>query len=359
MTNMKKKILLVSFSDNADHQDTLFGLYEALADKGRQDVYLLAIKNPKVPLRKSYHTWLVDCPERPGITRKTFNIFLLGSLIRKIRKEKFDVIYFESLHVWNLPIMMFSGSACTYQVIHEVIPHEGDKQVKMVDLMNKAVVTLSDHIILRNKKYIDELIKRYGIEKDRVHFLELWRRFPGFTEPKYTKRVLFFGRINPYKGVDNLLEIAKLCPEIHFDVIGRVDPQMQGIVDELKKLPNVFLNNNYVSDDEMKEAFINADWVILPYNSASQSGVIIDAYKYSRPVIAFDVGAITEQVEDGISGFLIENKENQLFAKKLKYISSFEVNILKKYSKNAYLFGFDKYGVDSAVNRFFEMIKDE
>ena len=359
MTNMKKKILLVSFSDNADHQDTLFGLYEALADKGGQDVYLLAIKNPKVPLRKSYHTWLVDCPERPGITRKTFNIFLLGSLIRKIRKEKFDVIYFESLHVWNLPIMMFSGSACTYQVIHEVIPHVGDKQVKMVDLMNKAVVKLSDHIVLRNKKYIDELIKRYGIEKDRVHFLELWRRFPGFTEPKYTKRVLFFGRINPYKGVDNLLEIAKLCPEIHFDVIGRVDPQMQGIVDELKKLPNVFLNNNYVSDDEMKEAFINADWVILPYNSASQSGVIIDAYKYSRPVIAFDVGAITEQVEDGISGFLIENKENQLFAKKLKYISTFEVTILKKYSKNAYLFGLGKYGVDPAVNRFFEMIKDE
>ena len=359
MTNMKKKILLVSFSDNADHQDTLFGLYEALADKGGQDVYLLAIKNPKVPLRKSYHTWLVDCPERPGITRKTFNIFLLGSLIRKIRKEKFDVIYFESLHVWNLPIMMFSGSACTYQVIHEVIPHEGDKQVKMVDLMNKAVVKLSDNIVLRNKKYIDELVERYGIEKERVHYLELWRRFPKFTEPRYTKRVLFFGRINPYKGVDNLLEIAKLCPEIHFDVIGRVDPQMQGIVDELKKLPNVFLNNNYVSDDEMKEAFINADWVILPYNSASQSGVIIDAYKYSRPVIAFDVGAITEQVEDGISGFLIENKENQLFAKKLKYISTFEVTILKKYSKNAYLFGLGKYGVDPAVNRFFEMIKDE
>ena len=29
---MKKKILLVSFSDNADHQDTIFGLYEALED---------------------------------------------------------------------------------------------------------------------------------------------------------------------------------------------------------------------------------------------------------------------------------------------------------------------------------------
>ena len=355
---MKKKILLVSFSDNADHQDTIFGLYEALEDEGKQDVYLLAIKTPKVALRRSSHTWLVDCPERPGITKKTFNIFLLGSLIRKIRKEKFDVIYFESLHVWNLPIMMFSGSACTYQVIHEVIPHEGDKQVKMVDLMNKAVVKLSDHIVLRNKKYIDDLIKRYGIEKDRVHFLELWRRFPGFTESKYTKRVLFFGRINPYKGVDNLLEIAKLCPEIHFDVIGRVDPQMQGLVDELKKLPNVFLNSNYVSDDEMKEAFINADWVILPYNSASQSGVIIDAYKYSRPVIAFDVGAISEQIDALKSGYLVKVGNNKNFADKLKEVINISTEEYDTMNGYAYQYGSKKYAASGAVGRFVMLLND-
>lgn len=355
---MKKKILLVSFSDNADHQDTIFGLYEALEDEGKQDVYLLAIKTPKVALRRSSHTWLVDCPERPGITKKTFNIFLLSSLIKKIRKEKFDVIYFESLHVWNLPIMMFSGSACTYQVIHEVIPHEGDKQVKMVDLMNKAVVKLSDHIVLRNKKYIDELIKRYGIEKGRVHFLELWRRFPKFTEPRYTKRVLFFGRINPYKGVDNLLEIAKLCPKIHFDVIGRVDPQMQSIVDELKKLPNVFLNNNYVSDDEMKEAFINADWVILPYNSASQSGVIIDAYKYSRPVIAFDVGAISEQIDALKSGYLVKVGNNKNFADKLKEVINISTEEYNAMSGYAYQYGSKKYAASGAVWRFVMLFND-
>lgn len=355
---MKKKILLVSFSDNADHQDTIFGLYEALEDEGKQDVYLLAIKTPKVALRRSSHTWLVDCPERPGITKKTFNIFLLSSLIKKIRKEKFDVIYFESLHVWNLPIIMFSGSACTYQVIHEVIPHEGDKQVKMVDLMNKAVVKLSDHIVLRNKKYIDELIKRYGIEKDRVHFLELWRRFPKFTEPRYTKRVLFFGRINPYKGVDNLLEIAKLCPKIHFDVIGRVDPQMQSIVDELKKLPNVFLNNNYVSDDEMKEAFINADWVILPYNSASQSGVIIDAYKYSRPVIAFDVGAISEQIDALKSGYLVKVGNNKNFADKLKEVINISTEEYNAMSGYAYQYGSKKYAASGAVWRFVMLFND-
>ena len=299
-----KKVLLVTFSDNADHQDTLFGMYEEMRKRSDWDAYLLCIKTPKVELQQSDHAWLVDCPERPGVTKKTFNLPLLLSIVHRIRRERFDAIYFESLHTWNLPIMMMSGKAKTYQVIHEVIPHEGDSQVKMVDLMNKAVVKFADTIVLRNKTYIQDMIGRYGISADRVKYLELWRRYPAYTTPVHNGRALFFGRINPYKGADNLLEIVRLCPDIEFDVIGRVDSQMQDVVDQLAKEKNVKLNNDYVTDEEMREAFINCDWVIVPYNSASQSGIIIDAYKYSRPVIAFAVGAIPEQVDDEKSGYL-------------------------------------------------------
>ena len=193
-----KKVLLVTFSDNADHQDTLFGMYEEMRKRKDWDAYLLCIKTPKVGVQQSDHTWLVDCPERPGVTKKTFNLPLLFSIIHRIRKEHFDAIYFESLHTWNLPIMMMAGKAKTYQVIHEVIPHEGDSQVKMVDLMNKSVVKLSDTIVLRNKTYIRDLIDRYGISAGRVKYLELWRRYPVYTEPVHSGRVLFFGRINDY-----------------------------------------------------------------------------------------------------------------------------------------------------------------
>ena len=192
-----KKVLLVTFSDNADHQDTLFGMYEEMRKRKDWDAYLLCIKTPKVGVQQSDHTWLVDCPERPGVTKKTFNLPLLFSIIHRIRKEHFDAIYFESLHTWNLPIMMMAGKAKTYQVIHEVIPHEGDSQVKMVDLMNKSVVKLSDTIVLRNKTFIRDLIDRYGISAGRVKYLELWRRYPVYTEPVHSGRVLFFGRINP------------------------------------------------------------------------------------------------------------------------------------------------------------------
>lgn len=352
------KILLVTFSDNADHQDTLFGLYEELIEKPEIDVYLLATKTPKVPLKTSNHTWLVDCPKRPGIEKKTFALHTLGAIIRRIKREKFDAIYFESLHVWNVAIMLALGKRVhKYQVIHEVIPHNGDSQVKGVDFMNKIVCKIADSIVLRNQKYVQTLIDLYKIAPSRVKYLELWRRYPAFTPPVHSGRVLFFGRINPYKGADNLLRIIQLCPEVTFDIVGRVDPKMETIVEELRKEKNVNLNNRYVSDEEMKEIFVKSDWIIIPYNSASQSGIIIDAYKYSRPVIAFSVGAIVEQVDNGRSGYLVGAGDNEAFAAKLLETVKMPTNQYDAMCIQAYQYGKKKYSVKYAVNRFCRLIE--
>lgn len=347
------KILLVTFSDNADHQDTLFGLYEELIENQSIDAYLMAIKTPKVSLKTSNHTWLVDCPKRPGIEKKTFDLITLHSIIRQIKKEHFDVIYFESLHVWNIAIMLALGKKVhKYQVIHEVIPHEGDQQVKGVDFMNKVICKTADTIVLRNQKYVADMISQYKVSPDRVRHLELWRRYPDFTPPVHGGHVLFFGRINPYKGADNLLEIVRLCPEITFEVVGRVDPQMEAVVEELRKEKNVHLNNGYVSDEEMKEAFVGCDWAIVPYNSASQSGIIIDTYKYSRPVIAFNVGAIAEQIDDGKSGYLVEAGNITAFADKVNEVSKMDEEEYKQMCEQAYAYGSKKYAADGAVDRF-------
>ncbi len=353
------KLLLVTFSDNADHQDTLFGMYEELRKDKDFDTYLLAIKTPKVPLKKSSHTWLVDCPKRPGITKGTFNLALLHAIVRRVKSAHFDAIWFESLHVWNLPIMKaVKGKTHIYHVIHEVIPHEGDRQVKQVDFFNKVLVKLADTIVLRNEKYVPAMVERYGISSDRVEYMELWRRYPGYTEPVHSKRVLFFGRINPYKGADNLLKIVRLCPDVSFDVVGRVDPEMEEVVRELSKEKNVHLETGYVSDDEMKKVFINADWAIVPYNSASQSGIIIDAYKYSRPVIAFNVGAIAEQVEEGKSGYLVKAGDIDNFAAAVKKAVAMNTEDYDEMSRNAYDVGCRKYAVQGKVGEFKQFIKE-
>lgn len=320
MNLKQKKILLVTFSDNPDHQDITFSMYEELYPK--YDAWLLAIKEPKAELKKFEHAKLVNCPKRPGICKKTFDLKTLFSIIAWIRQEKFDVIFFETLHVWNLPIMLkCHKNTHIYQMIHDLIPHDGDKQARLVDLMNRVVCKIADTIVLCNQKYLQKVSELYQVPQESVAYIDMWRRFPEYVPPKHTGRVLFFGRINPYKGADNLLEIVRLCPNIQFDVVGRVDPQMEDLVQKLGQKDNVTLNNSYVTDEDMANAFINADWIILPYNSATQSGVVIDAYRYARPVIAFDVGAIAEQVKPNVSGYLIPAGSNQKFADTLMRIA--------------------------------------
>lgn len=354
------KVLIATFSDNADHQDIVFGMFESLCKRNHPEfeVWVMATNTPRVSVTDTPHTHLVKCPHRPGIEKVTFNLKGLLSIIHWINKEKFDVIFFETLHMWNLPIMMRCHKQTKiYQMIHDLIPHEGDKQAKAVHLMNKAVCRLADYIVLCNQKYVSKVTEIYGVPADRVCYVDMWRRFPEYTKPSYSKHVLFFGRMNPYKGVDNLLEIVKACPEIQFDIIGRVDPQVQNVVNELKTFSNVYINNEYISDEGMTKAFINADWVLLPYNSATQSGVVIDGYRFGRPCIAFAVGAITEQINDGVSGYLIETGNIKAFTDKLKEAVSMNKDAYDRMSESAYEFGVRKYSSDGAAERFIELIK--
>ena len=354
------KILLVTFSDNADHQDITFGMFESLytAKRENADIWVMAIDTPKVPVMNTPHTHLVACPKRPGIEKDTFNLKDLHSIIGWVNKEQFDVIFFETLHVWNLAIMTRCHRKNTkiFQMIHDLIPHEGDKQAKAVHLMNKAVCRLADTIVLCNQKYISKVTEIYGVSPERVRSLDMWRRFPAYSAPHHTGHALFFGRMNPYKGVDHLKNIIQMCPEISFDVVGRVDSQVQETADEIQSCPNVRMNSGYVSDREMTEAFLQADWVILPYNSATQSGVIIDGYRYGRPCIAFNVGAIAEQVQDGMTGWLIAPGDDKAFAEKLREILQMDREAYDRMSRAAYEFGIRKYAAEGAMDRFLSLV---
>lgn len=350
------KILLVTFSDNADHQDITFSMYEQLYDEG--SAWLMCIKEPKVSVKGLERVSFVDCPSRPGVCKKTFDLKTLFQTIKWIKEQKFDVVFFESLHVWNLPIMILKNkNTRVFQMIHDLIPHEGDRQAKMVSLMNKVVCILANKIVLCNEKYLEVATEMYGVPKGKLTHIDMWRRFPEYTEPEYTKRILFFGRINPYKGIENLIEIVKMCPEIQFDVVGRVDDEMIEMVAKLEKEPNVTLQNGYVTGEAMETAFVNCDWVILPYKSATQSGVVIDAYRYSRPVIAFDVGAISEQIKEGVSGYLIPEGTVDSFADKLKEVVVMQREEYKVLCKQAYEFGSQKYAAIGAKERFMRMIE--
>jgi len=202
---MKKKILLVTFSDNADHQEVIYSLFEEIVNKF--DVYAMGIINPKVEYLSHEKIVLVNAPKRPGICKGTFNVLEILKILYFVFKEKFDYIYFETLHTWNIPVWLFHPSKTqVIQAMHDVEPHSGDSSVKMVELMNKVAVKLVDTILLRNESFKGLLKHKYGVPENRIKSLDPWRRFPEYSKINHSRRALFFGRINEYKGIEYLPE---------------------------------------------------------------------------------------------------------------------------------------------------------
>jgi glycosyltransferase involved in cell wall biosynthesis len=119
------------------------------------------------------------------------------------------------------------------------------------------------------------------------------------------RRLLFFGMVRPYKGLDVLL---KALPE---DVALTVAGEFWSGLDETRALIaerglNVTLLPGYVPAEQIAGLFAAADALVLPYRSATASQNVQMAFEYGVPVIATRVGGFPDQVRDGVDGLLAE-----------------------------------------------------
>lgn len=349
---MESKLCLITFSNNADHQNVVYSMYKAL--KGKADVYTIGIVNPKSDSACfDDHNIYCNCPERPGIGKGTFRLNVLFSLAKKVKAEGITHLYFESQHLWNAALMVLCPQCKKIVAVHDVIPHDGNKAM---DLSNFVTCQMADHIILRNKMFKEELSRRCKVPMEKITCLELWRDFPPYSKPKNTGIFLYFGRIRKYKGFDKLLQIVTATPEVSYRIVGEPDEESRPLVEQLKQCKNTVVIDREVSDQEMVQEFENADWLVLPYTAATQSGVIVDAFLHSRPVIAFDVGAISEQIVDGSDGHLVPEGDVAAFVQTVRDVHGYGKTELDTYSKNAYQFAHDRYSAEAAAEQFLEKI---
>lgn len=147
--------------------------------------------------------------------------------------------------------------------------------------------------------------------------------------PAY-RYLLFFGLIRPYKGLDTLLEAwrderLQAFPNVRLLIAGECYENFEKYhfllsLPELKE--RVIWHEGFVPDERVRYYFSIAEAVILPYRSASQSGVVQIAYHFGRPVIATRVGGLPEVVEDGLSGILCEPHPRALAEAILRFLSS-------------------------------------
>lgn len=118
---------------------------------------------------------------------------------------------------------------------------------------------------------------------------------------------LLFGQLRRDKGIEDLLLAARRVPALRVLLVGEDLGGLEGceaLLSEPGLAERVTLRRGYLSMEEAAPYFAAADAVVLPYPRASQSGVLLLAYGFARPVVAYPVGGLAEAVRDGETGWL-------------------------------------------------------
>ena len=205
-------------------------------------------------------------------------------------------------------------------VVHNAIPHEpkffdkplarrffrhSDLLVSMCDAVTDDIRSLcpAARIVQRPHPVYDH----FGEKQDRLAACKALNLDP------QRRTLLFFGLIRDYKGLDLLIDaMPQLGPDYQLVIAGesygsfeKYETQIAatGCADRIK----VF--NRYIDDEEVPAFFSAADVCVLPYKSATQSGITAIALHFDLPLVATPVGGLAESIEkpgigvmtDGIS----------------------------------------------------------
>ena len=123
--------------------------------------------------------------------------------------------------------------------------------------------------------------------------------------------LLFFGFIRPYKGLRYLIEAMPLILnhlEVTLQVVGEFwssEARMRSLAQRLGVADHVRFVSEYVANEDVEVYFAASDLVVLPYVSATGSGIVQTAYAMRKPVLATRVGCLPEVVEHGRTGYLV------------------------------------------------------
>ena len=136
------------------------------------------------------------------------------------------------------------------------------------------------------------------------------------------KNILFFGLIRKYKGLDILLEAFGQLPDDYQLIIagepyGSFEPY-QKIIDRQSGKDRIVKALKYIKDSEVSDYFSAADLAVLPYRSATQSGISSVSYHFEVPMIVTDVGGLKETIGDRGTGLVSSQGTPDAIAKEIE-----------------------------------------
>ena len=107
---------------------------------------------------------------------------------------------------------------------------------------------------------------------------------------------------------------------------------------------NVTVVEGYVPDREVEKYFSAANLVVLPYESATQSGIVQIAYGFRKPVIVTRVGGLPEVVEDMVTGLIVEPNDDEGLSKAIScfFDEALEDKLVEGIKDREYRFSWDR-----------------
>jgi glycosyltransferase involved in cell wall biosynthesis len=233
---------------------------------------------------------------------------LIG-LVERIRP---DVVHLQQGHAWfnyALPrLKRYPLVVTVHEVRYTGRPRNGERSFPQPVV--KRAFHAADELIVYGRAMRPALVAE-GVAGEHVHVSR--RALPALareieSERADEPRVLFFGRIWPYKGLEHLIAaepyVAARAPDVRF-VIAGAGEGFDRYRSYMRDPARFEVHNYFVSRDLRDRLFAQAAVVALPYVYASTSAVVPIAQLHRRAVVATRVGGLPEAVEHGRTGLIV------------------------------------------------------
>jgi glycosyltransferase involved in cell wall biosynthesis len=249
------------------------------------------------------------------------NLMMIYKIIHKINKFKPDVIHIQRGHAWFNMALPLLVKYCLVTTIHDVILLDQPSQ-RIPAFTFRPPIIHANKLIVHGKKLKDAMVRLYKKSPEDIHVLRrgvnsIYTRYIEQTFDDNGLTVMYFGRIWGYKGLKYLIEaepiITKKVPDAKI-VIAGVGEDFSKYEDMMVNRENFVVYNKFIPHGMVAELFQKSSLVVLPYVNGSQSGVIPMAYAFKKPVVVTDVGSLPENVDHGITGFIVPPADKEKLA---------------------------------------------
>ena len=247
----------------------------------------------------------------------------MARLLRRLRHGRPDVIHFQWTPLAAIDqhfISSFKRLAPTILTVHDSNPFNNHPSSRLQRVGALKVLHQFDHLFVHTRSAYDR-VASYGVSQDKLSIVAHGLLVnaedipaPVAQHANDRVRILLFGHIKPYKGIDVLLRaVAQLPSDIRkscvVKIVGRPDMPMNGIFSLVKELgleKNIEFDLRYVPESEVPHLLSQADIQVFPYREIDASGALMLAIAAGIPIVASRIGIFAEWLSEMGPGVTVE-----------------------------------------------------